>query len=202
MVIPKKFGFGYKENTLLRYVKLSNWKIIMNKLKNGSNKILSIEEIIAETQQQLGEVFLNIKDSTNTFNLLSNEAVDLIDSIIANATCNAFKIGYAGCADHIRKNSSKNQVKEQILEKIPSMNDTLEYLNGFLDLNVKHTFKEIINEKYLGSSMPISDRCYLKFFLLRSCEASLKQTLDELTDINNKYSTASAPKIDIKLSKG
>lgn len=157
----------------------------MTKLKQ-ENKIKSLEEFVLETQQQLAEISLGFQ---------ANESASLITSIVEKVALYAFKIGYAGCADHIRENSSKNRVKMHVLDKLPNVNDTLNHLNEFLDFNVKNIFKDVINKEILNEQSSV------KYFLLKACESSLNQTLTELTNINNKCLPNPTPEINIDFSK-
>ncbi|HKM15646.1 MAG TPA: hypothetical protein VJY63_06970 [Marinospirillum sp.] len=157
----------------------------MTKLKQ-ENKIKSLEEFVLETQQQLAEISLGFQ---------ANESASLITSIVEKVALYAFKIGYAGCADHIRENSSKNRVKMHVLDKLPNVNDTLNRLNEFLDFNVKNIFKDVINKEILNEQSSV------KYFLLKASESSLNQTLTELTNINNKCLPNPTPEINIDFSK-
>lgn len=164
-------------------------------------KIKSLEESFSEAEQQLAEISLNIQDSTKIDNILTKESALLIKYIIEIVARHAFEIGYAGCADHIRKNSNSlnNQVK--MLNKLPNVKDKLSCLNGFLDFNVKNIFKDVINEQVLDEDTSVSKKYYLKFFLLKACESALNQTLTDLTVINNKCLPNPTPKINIDFSK-
>lgn len=172
----------------------------MNKLKK-ENEMNSLEEFVSETQQQLLEIYLNIKDPTKIYNLQTEESVSLIEKIIEIVARHAFEIGCASCAEHIRENLSNNQLEMQVLDNLPILNDVLNYLNEYLDFNLKHIIKDIINEQVLDEDTSISDKYYLKFFLLKSCESSLNHTLTELTAVDNKCSLNPDPKVNIDFSK-
>ena len=163
----------------------------MTKLKQ-ENKIKSLEEFVLETQQQLAEISLGFQ---------ANESAALITSIVEKVALYAFKIGYAGCADHIRENSSNNRVKMHVLDKLPNVNDTLNCLNEFLDFNVKNIFKDVINKEILNEQSSVSNKNHLKYSLLKAGESSLNQTLTELTNINNKCLPNPTPEINIDFSK-
>lgn len=172
----------------------------MTKLKK-ENETNSLEAFVSESQQQLLEIYLNIKDPTKIYNLLTEESVSLIETIVEIVARHAFEIGCASCAEHIRENLSNNQVEMQVLDNLPNLNDALNYLNGYLDFNLKYIIKDVNNEQVLDEDTSISDKYYLKFFLLKSCEASLNNTLAELTTVNNKCPLNPDPKINIDFSK-
>lgn len=172
----------------------------MNKFKK-KNKIKSIEEFFSETKKQLAEISLNINDSTKIDNILTKDSVFLIKSIIEKVAFHAFKIGYAGCVEHICENSSDNQVKIQVIDKQLNVNDALKSLNEFLDFNVKNIFKDVINEGVLDEESSVSDKNHLKYFLLKTLESSLNNILTELTVINNNFLPNPVLKINIDFSK-
>lgn len=165
----------------------------MTKFKQD-NKLKSTDEFFSEANRQLSKFTLNIQDQTKINNLLEEESANLIKIIIDIASISAFEIGYAGCADHIRENSSKNHIKTNVLAKLPNMNDTLDDINNNIDYVLKRNFKKLINEKILGEETSVSDKHYLKFFLLKANESSLNKALANLTDFNNKCFPNSAPK--------